>query len=408
MANILVIDDDRDIRPMMQMLLTRLGHTPAVAARGEEGFISAVNNKFDLVILDLMMPDIDGFEVTRRLRADARTKDLPILIFTARTQLPDQEGAMEAGADGYLTKPVDPRELTNKINQLLTNRPVRPALSSAQTSGPMVAATPATSLPFLANLTPPSATPAAPAPVGPLPPLTLAPTSRVSVILGLRGGAGATTLATNLAGTLSRNGKRVCLIDLSPVGSEVALQLRLRPKNTWADLPPAPDANTVGQMLVRYDTGLFILNAPTQPVRRSLSGETFHAILSGLSGFFSEIVIDGSPMLDDATMLALNVAKCALVVLTPEVVAVQMAVGTMRALNTLGILDTSLQVALNQVTPETGIPQTAVELALGRPVDLVIPFDRGQSAALTQGTPLAFIQPVSPLPTAIRSFVAKF
>jgi len=83
MATVLFIDDDSEMRNLMKVMLTRLGHAPTLAARGDEGLNLAWNSRFDLIILDLMMPDMDGFEVTRRLRADPRTKDIPILIFTA-------------------------------------------------------------------------------------------------------------------------------------------------------------------------------------------------------------------------------------------------------------------------------------------------------------------------------------
>ena len=89
MANVLVVDDDPDLRPLMKLTLMKLGHTPSLAARGEEGLAAARTGQFDVVVLDVMMPDMDGYEVTRRLRADPQTHDLPILSLTARSQSAD-------------------------------------------------------------------------------------------------------------------------------------------------------------------------------------------------------------------------------------------------------------------------------------------------------------------------------
>ena len=380
MASILFIDDDVDIRPLMTVILTRLGYTPTMATRGEEGLKLALNGQFDLVILDLMMPDMDGFEVTRRLRAHPRTKDLPILIFTARTQPADQEGAMQAGADGFLAKPIDPKELGDKIAELLATGA---SGASRPSPAPSEAATAATA--------------------APLPTLNC----RVIVSLGLRGGVGATTLAVNLAGGLTQAGRRVCLLDLSPSGGLAALQLGLRPKASWADLPAKPDLTNTGAALVRHISGLFIVAAPPEPVRRSLARDTLQLMLGVLDGVFADVVIRAAPVLDDATSLALNVAQLVLLVLSPEVGAVQTAIGTLSALAGLLVPDNRIRIVLNQVTPEPGLSQGRVEKALGRPVDLMVPYDRTQMAAFAQGSPLIFSQPAAPLATVVQSFVAK-
>ncbi len=359
MANILVVDDDPDLRPLMKLTLMKLGHTPALAARGEEGLAAARTGQYHVVILDVMMPDMDGYEVTRRLRADPSTQDLPILILTARSQSADYEAAMEAGADDHLAKPFNADELNAKIIKVLKGRPERHSTS------------PATS------------------------------TARVLAVLGLRGGVGVTTLAVTLAGTLLREGKRVCLIDLSPAGGPIALHLRLRPATTWADLPNALDKNTVGQYLTSHDSGLKVLAAPPLPTRKPLTGDQFQSALTALGQAFDEIVVDTAPLLDDATSLAVTAAKQTLLVFTPEVGALQTTRSTVRALISLGVTDVKVGLMLNHISAESGLPMAAVEKALGRLPDVVVPFDRAQTAALTQGVPLVFAQPATPLVAAI-------
>jgi pilus assembly protein CpaE len=229
----------------------------------------------------------------------------------------------------------------------------------------------------------------------------------VTITLGLRGGVGATTLAVNLAGALLRLGRRVCLVDLSPSIGHVALQLRLRSQTTWADLPPTPDVTTIGQALTRHDSGLYVLPAPPQPVRRGLTGETFQAVLTMLRSGFAEVVIDAAHVLDDATCLALTAAHCTLVVLTPEVGAVHSVAGTRRALSGLSVSDNRVRFALNHISLEPSLPVAAVEKALGRAPDLTVPFDRAQAGALAQGTPLVFAQPQAVIPTVVGSFAGR-
>jgi CheY-like chemotaxis protein len=384
MANILVVDDDNDLRPLLKITLSKLGHSPMLAQRGEEGLALALANKFDLIILDLMMPDLDGYEVTRRLRADTRTQDVLILILTARSQPADQKAAMEAGADGYLTKPFNHSALDSRISEMLRTGPHR--------AGRPVPGTGMLSMPGSRT--------------GGTGMLAL-PSARVSVVLGLRGGVGTTTVAVNLAGVFVRAGRRACLVELSPSGGHVALQLRLRPPSTWADLPLTPNSTTVGQALVRHDSGLAVLAAPAEPVRQSLPGETFQAVLDVLRVGFTEIVIDAAPILDSSTAVALSAAAYIFLVLTPEVGAVQTAIGTLRSLANLPVPENRIRIVLNQVSPEPGLPPAAVEKALGRPPDWVMPYDRAQAAALAQGTPLVFAQPAAPLVSSLVNGAGK-
>ena len=115
MAKILIVDDDPDIRPLMRLTLAKLGHQPSLAATGTEGVKLAESEPFDLMVLDLMMPDIDGYEVMRRLRSNPTTMSLPIIVLTARTQAADYDSAIESGADAYLPKPFDPMPCIAKL-----------------------------------------------------------------------------------------------------------------------------------------------------------------------------------------------------------------------------------------------------------------------------------------------------
>jgi cellulose biosynthesis protein BcsQ len=215
---------------------------------------------------------------------------------------------------------------------------------------------------------------------------------------------GRTTVAVNLAGALLRAGRRVCLADLSPSGGHVAMQLRIATPVTWANLPAAPDTTAVAQNLVRHDSGLVVLAAPAEPVKLGPDGATFQAALEALQMFFGEVVVDAAPLLDEATRAALAAADRIIIVCTPEVGAVHTTLGTLRALDGLCRPESQVVILVNQVAAQAALPLTALERAIGRAPNVVIPYDPQQAPALARGVPLIFSQPSAALPAAMMRF----
>ena len=119
---VLAADDDADILGLITFRLERSGYTVLQAHDGEEAFELARTAKPDLAILDVMMPKLDGFELTRRLRADAATKRMPIILLTARAQEADVQEGFEAGADDYIRKPFSSQELRSRVQAILGRR----------------------------------------------------------------------------------------------------------------------------------------------------------------------------------------------------------------------------------------------------------------------------------------------
>lgn len=116
---ILIVDDEEDLREMLKFRLQALGYDVSEAADGQEGLDKARSENPDLVILDLMLPKIDGFKVCRMLKFDKKYKDIPIIMFTARAQKKDIDIGKETGADAYITKPFEPEVLVAKIKELV-------------------------------------------------------------------------------------------------------------------------------------------------------------------------------------------------------------------------------------------------------------------------------------------------
>jgi DNA-binding response OmpR family regulator len=119
---ILAADDDEDILALVAFRLGRSGYRVLQAHDGEEAVALAMEHEPDLAVLDVMMPKMDGFEVARRLRAAEATKNIPIIMLTARAQDTDVQGGFEAGANDYLRKPFSPKELRTRVQALLARR----------------------------------------------------------------------------------------------------------------------------------------------------------------------------------------------------------------------------------------------------------------------------------------------
>lgn len=117
---VLIIDDDVQTLRLVGLMLERQGYKILAANNGAQALHMAHMEHPDVIILDVMMPDMDGYEVTRRLRKDPETISIPILMFTAKTQVDDKISGYESGADDYLTKPIHPAELTAHLRSLLS------------------------------------------------------------------------------------------------------------------------------------------------------------------------------------------------------------------------------------------------------------------------------------------------
>jgi two-component system, OmpR family, alkaline phosphatase synthesis response regulator PhoP len=118
-GRILVIDDEKDILELVRYNFEKEGFLVMGAADGEAGLSAAARDVPDLVLVDLMMPGMDGLEVCRRLRSDSRTAAIPIIMLTARSAESDRVVGLELGADDYVTKPFSPRELAARVKAVL-------------------------------------------------------------------------------------------------------------------------------------------------------------------------------------------------------------------------------------------------------------------------------------------------
>jgi DNA-binding response OmpR family regulator len=117
---VLIADDDADILSLVRAVLERAGNEVISVGDGAQALASVMDRKPDLAVLDISMPELDGLEVLRRLRADSATSALPVVLLSARAQEADVKLGFELGASAYVKKPFSPRELADRVAELLS------------------------------------------------------------------------------------------------------------------------------------------------------------------------------------------------------------------------------------------------------------------------------------------------
>lgn len=356
MADILVIDDDEQMLQVVGMMLRRGGHRSILANTPQQGLAQIAAQKPDLVLLDVMMPGMSGYELCRQVRAQEDLADLPILILSARSQEVDRQAGLQSGATDYLSKPVMAQSLLQRIDEILS---WRSTTSRRPEEG------------FLLSF------------------------------FSLRGGVGRTTLAVNLAAALRTQGRRaVCLVELSPSGGQAVFHLRLQTTASWADLPPLPaeiDWMQLSATLLDHSSGLRLLAAPAAPQPSALpAAESVTRWLQLLRRQMDYVVIDLPPLRSPAVQAALGSSDMVVHVVTPDVVSMRMALSAQRFLQTAASETAIKAFLLNQITTNALLPPHVVEKGLRQSITFQVSCDPNQARALMQGMPLALANPPSP------------
>jgi len=258
---ILIIDDDLDTLRLVGLMLQRQGYQISAATNGQQGLEKAFEEDPDLILLDVMMPDMDGYEVTRRLRQNPSTLQTPILMFTAKTQLDDKVIGFEVGANDYLTKPTHPSELQARVKTLL-------ARVNTQKSG-----------------------------TGSLKDLNR---GYVIGVLGARGGLGTTTMAVNLgAGLQTRTKAEVIVAEMLPGQGALSLDVGVANSKGLVDILGLSrlgdiTRDSVREVLVQHPSGLKLLLASDRPRDMHLINQTanYETLVKKLAGLARFVVLD--------------------------------------------------------------------------------------------------------------------
>lgn len=356
---ILFIDDDIDTLKLVGLMLERQGYEIAVASDGMSGLTKAATELPDLILLDVMMPDLDGLEVTRRLRADPALAHIPIIMFTAKTMVDDKVAGFEAGVDDYLTKPTHPAELTAHVKAVLAR--------SAQARS-----------------------------VG-------AEKANIIALLGSRGGIGTTTLALNISIILQRSGHEVILTEFNPGRGTLALELNIHNPLGLSNLLTRSlkdiHLRSVESEIISHSVGIRVLPASFQPKETELEQAVpqMEAILNSLASMCTTLILDLGSGLRSYVKPILRQCDRLILVVEPVFPSNIMGLTLLEELETDGISRHKISLALiNRVRTSLQIPWRQVETDLGvELIGIVSPAPEQAHQASQGGMPIILSHPDS-------------
>ena len=362
---ILVVDDELQSVKLIGLLLQRRGYHIAAANLGTQALEKAKAEHPDLIVLDVMMPDMDGFEVCRRLRADPDTAAIPIIMFTAKTMVDDKVTGFQAGADDYLTKPVHPDELASRVEALLA----RSARRKLEQRPPVRA--------------------------------------KVLGFLGAKGGVGTTTLAVNVAVALARRpeeGHQVTLADMQSGLASSSVQLGLRRHGGIVPLLGQPvddiSASVVEAQLDEHRTGVRVLSGQFEPpgVAVPVPAALADILLKRLGAMSDYLLLDLGVGLGDVNRLVLPGCDRVVVAIEPNRVALTLAQALLNELNvTMNLPRHKISVVMvNKAPSAAAFTKDMVEGLLQHDLVAVVPpAPELAFQAAENGTPMVTMQPNS-------------
>jgi pilus assembly protein CpaE len=359
-GRVLVVDDTKLITKMIHDKLAANGYEVAEAYDGPEALKKLKSFAPDIIILDVMLPGMDGYQVARTVRQDPQHLRTPIIMLTAKSGIAEKIAGFEAGADDYLTKPFDPTELELRTRALIARAR---AARTEESAGPA---------------------------------------GRIITVFSLRGGSGVSAVAVNLAASLAQTfEEEVPLVDLSLETGGASIMLDLLPRMTLSHLAKEDtnnlDLSLVKEYLVRHSSGVRLLAAPNTPVLAELvTPNLVNQILTTLRSHYSHVIVDAPHDLRDPTLAALDLADTILMVVPPDMVSLKAATGALETFASLGYPESRTAVIINWVFPRRGLPQKEIEAALARPIQAVIPYESDAVVrSINEGVPLIIAQPTS-------------
>jgi DNA-binding response OmpR family regulator len=362
-ARIAVIDDEAPNRSYLQLLLSSAGYHVDAASSGNEGIALVEKERPDLVILDLMMPGVDGYAVCERIRKGPAGPETQIVVLSALDGPDRKVRALELGADDYLVKPVESRELLARIKVTL-ERADRLRQQGSHSRG------------------------------------------RLTVVVGAKGGIGTSTIAINLA-ALAAAGKgadAVVLADLAvPVGT-LGSMLNIAVPERWVWQEFLTDGAASVNRLASY-----LMRNPQVPVRllpgvrrgasyRDVQPEAISRFATSLRGLAETIVVDLGNQPSPFAPPLMREADVILLVVEPEVICVELTGQFLDRLRETGILSHRIRLVVSNPHGSLQLSRAEVAAALKADVAATILYQRDEfSAASKRRLPIVIQQPQSPI-----------
>ncbi|RMG81008.1 MAG: response regulator [Chloroflexi bacterium] len=354
---ILVVDDDVDSLKLIGLMLQKNGYEVIAANNGSRALQKATAEIPDLIILDVMMPDMNGYEVCRRLRANPDTQNIPIIMFTAKTLIDDKVAGFEAGADDYLTKPTHPAELASRVRAILA----RSSSGKQPKKGPSKGAT-----------------------IG---------------IIGAKGGVGTTTLAINLGAAMLQQGDDPIICDLRLGQGSMGLFLGLGRSHGLANVlrrPPQDiNAGTIEGEIVTHASGLRTLLSSARPREMEIkfTPDMASALIEGLRQLGRPTIFDLGAGLNRITAHIQRQMDKLILIVEPNTPTLTMARELINDLAAEGAGRINVAV-VNRAQSSLQTPWHEVEKILGQDIRAIISAAPELAfQAIEAGTPIVLYQP---------------
>ena len=356
---ILVVDDDLDSLKLIGLMLQRNGYEVIAANSGNQALTRAASDHPDLIILDVMMPDMNGYEVSRNLRRNASTQNIPIIMFTAKTLIDDKVAGFEAGADDYLTKPTHPAELASRVKAILmrsaTQRPA--SIAKGTTIG----------------------------------------------VIGAKGGVGTTTLALNIAVARLIAGEKPIVADfrlgMGTMGMSIGLGRSTGMANVLSNPAEEIRPRLIEGELATHPSGLRTLLSSVRPSELSLNftPEQAIAVVRAMRTMGRPLVFDlGGGLTALTRQLQLEMDQL-VVVVDPLFVTLTMAKEMLQEIESSRPDANSIHiVVINRAASSAPPSWNEVEQMLGREIRAVISLaSELVSQALQANVPAVMYQPTA-------------
>ncbi len=367
---ILIVDDDIDSLKLIGLMLQRQGYEISAASAGGQAISKALAEKPDLIILDVMMPDMDGYEVCRRLRADPNTQNIPIIMFTAKTLVDDKVTGFEAGADDYLTKPTHPAELASRVKAVLQRSQAQ--RRAASDSGMMIG------------------------------------------FLGTKGGVGTTTLAANVASVIGQKEPTI-LVDMRLGQGSLGLSLGLGRSTGLANLlARAPNELTprvIENEMVTHSSGIKLLLSSARPKEAQLNvnPDVLAFIVKTLRSMARNVIVDLGCGLHRQNLRLIKEVDQIAFVIEPNRVSLNMAREQLKELEGLGVGAARTNVILlNRVQSTLQVPwQEAEQILSHEMLAIISPAPELAFQAAEAGFPIVLFQPTSIVATQMTKLAEE-
>jgi len=363
---VLLIDDEPFYNKLLSRTMKDAGYEFDYCKTGKEGLAMVSSKPPNIIILDLLLPDLPGFEILTRLRRDTNLNHIPVIVITAKNELGEKLKAFEMGADDYLVKPFQSEELLARM-RILERRGRAMQIVSQMEKGDEKLTT-------------------------------------IVAVHSLRGGVGLTSVAVNLALAFNQLwSKSTLLIDSVLSAGQVAMMLNEKPRITWEDFIDIEtkniDDDLIRDMASKHSSGLSFIASPRAPIALdTFSDEFWRNVLERLAKQYEFIVIDTAHDFSDVTIQMLNFANTLLLVLAPEMSSLRAAMSAMEIYDKLGFPREKIKLLLNSNSSITGIRQPQIEKVLEHPIDFVIPYEPDAVIrAVNFGEPFVIKKPDLPI-----------